>query len=130
LLETFDGLHGLVVDIPALGFRQTYAIEPGPTIAVGDTGYTLEIGEIGSYGLSFAAGNSGGDREMLEWAAAGDGPTLAVLVNHDDAEREFSYVSSAETFAEREPITDVGARLGWTVVSMADDWSTIFSPAT
>ena len=40
-----------------------------------------------------AAGNSGGDREMLEWAAAGDGPTLAVLVNHDDAEREFAYVS-------------------------------------
>jgi phosphoserine phosphatase len=76
----------------------------------------------------FAAGNSGGDREMLEWAAAGDGPTLAVLVNHDDAEREFSYVSSAETFAEQEPITDVGARLGWTVVSMADDWSTIFPP--
>ncbi len=73
-----------------------------------------------------AAGNSGGDREMLEWAAAGDGPTLAVLVNHDDAEREFAYVSSAETFAEPEPITDVGARLGWTVVSMANDWATIF----
>ena len=52
-----------------------------------------------------AAGNSGGDREMLEWAAAGDGPTLALLVDHDDAEREFSYVSTAETFAEPEPIT-------------------------
>ena len=58
-----------------------------------------------------AAGNSGGDREMLEWAAAGDGPPLALLVDHDDAEREFSYVSSAETFAEPEPITDVDA--GW-----------------
>ncbi|GAA4360514.1 HAD family hydrolase [Angustibacter luteus] len=74
----------------------------------------------------FAAGNSGGDREMLEWAVSGDGPSLALLVNHDDAEREFSYVSSAETFAEPEPITDVGRRLGWTVVSMADDWDTIF----
>ena len=73
-----------------------------------------------------AAGNSGGDREMLEWAVSGDGPSLALLVNHDDAEREFSYVSSAETFAEPEPITDVGRRLGWTVVSMADDWATIF----
>ena len=31
-----------------------------------------------------AAGNSGGDREMLEWAATGEGPTLALLVNHDD----------------------------------------------
>ena len=75
-----------------------------------------------------AAGNSGGDREMLEWAAAGDGPTLALLVDHDDAEREFSYVSTAETFAEPEPITEVGERLGWTVISMADDWETIFPP--
>jgi len=72
------------------------------------------------------AGNSGGDREMLEWAAAGAGPTLALLVDHDDAEREFSYVSKAETFSEAEPITDVGARLGWTVVSMANDWETVF----
>lgn len=75
-----------------------------------------------------AAGNSGGDREMLEWAAAGEGPTLALLVDHDDAEREFSYVSTAGTLTETEPITEVGARLGWTVVSMADDWETVFAP--
>ena len=73
-----------------------------------------------------AGGNSGGDREMLEWAAGGDGPGLALLIDHDDAAREFEYVSSAETFAEPEPITTVGGRLGWTIVSMADDWSTIF----
>ncbi|WP_426565544.1 HAD family hydrolase [Angustibacter sp. McL0619] len=75
----------------------------------------------------FAAGNSGGDREMLEWAVSGDGPSLALLVDHDDEAREFKYVSSAETFAEPEPITDVGRRLGWTVVSMADDWATVFA---
>ncbi|WP_299449656.1 HAD family phosphatase [uncultured Serinicoccus sp.] len=73
-----------------------------------------------------AAGNSGGDREMLEWAAAGEGPTLALLVDHDDGDREFAYTSTAETFAEPEPITQVGARLGWTVVSMARDWETVF----
>jgi len=73
-----------------------------------------------------AVGNSGGDRQMLEWAATGKGPTLALLVNHDDGDREFSYVSSAETFAESEAITDVGARLGWTVISMANDWETVF----
>jgi len=73
-----------------------------------------------------AAGNSGGDREMLEWAVAGDGPTLALLVDHDDDAREFRYVSTAQTFSEPEPVTDVGARLGWTVVSMARDWETIF----
>jgi hypothetical protein len=73
-------------------------------------------------------GNSGGDRQMLAWAAAGEGPTLALLVDHDDAEREFSYRSKAETFAENEPVTDVAGRLGWTVASMARDWETIFPP--
>ena len=65
---------------------------------------------------------------MLEWAATGAGPCLALLVNHDDEQREFSYVSSAETFEETETITDVGARLGWTVVSMAADWTEVFGP--
>jgi len=74
-----------------------------------------------------AAGNSGGDREMLEWATAGDGPTLALLVDHDDEEREFRYMSTAETFTDSEPITDVGARLGWTIVSMARDWERTFA---
>ncbi|SDD94948.1 HAD family hydrolase [Nocardioides lianchengensis] len=73
-----------------------------------------------------AVGNSGGDREMLEWATAGDGPTLALLVDHDDADREFAYVSTAQTFTEPEPITAVADRLGWTVVSMRRDWATVF----
>ena len=73
-----------------------------------------------------AAGNSGGDREMLEWADAGDGPTLAIIVDHDDGDREFSYVSVAQSFIEPEPIIDVANRLGWTVVSMANDWATVF----
>jgi phosphoglycolate phosphatase-like HAD superfamily hydrolase len=38
-----------------------------------------------------AFGNSGGDREMLEWTAAGDGARLMMLVLHDDAEREYAY---------------------------------------
>ena len=74
-----------------------------------------------------AAGNSGGDRQMLEWAATGEDPTLALLIDHDDEHREFHYLSSAETFAETEPITDVARREGWTLVSMAKDWSTVFS---
>ena len=75
-----------------------------------------------------AAGNSGGDREMLEWAQASGSPSLALLIDHDDAEREFHYTSTAQTFAETEPITDVGVRLGWTVVSMARDWDVVFPP--
>ena len=74
----------------------------------------------------FAAGNSGGDREMLEWAASDAGPSLALLLDHDDGAREFSYVSSAETIEDSELITDVAGRLGWTVASIARDWATVF----
>ncbi|MEU4231255.1 HAD family hydrolase [Nonomuraea sp. NPDC026600] len=73
-----------------------------------------------------AAGNSGGDREMLEWATAADRPALALLVDHDDAEREYAYAGKAQTFTETEPITETAARLGWSVVSMAGDWETVF----
>ncbi len=73
-----------------------------------------------------AAGNSAGDREMLEWALAGDGPGLALLLHHDDREREFAYESVSSTLKENEPITTVAGRLGWTVISMARDWSTVF----
>ncbi|WP_175166390.1 HAD family hydrolase, partial [Paraburkholderia fynbosensis] len=38
-----------------------------------------------------AFGNSDGDREMLEYTAGGPGETLALLLHHDDAEREFAY---------------------------------------
>ncbi len=38
-----------------------------------------------------AFGNSDGDREMLEWTAAGEGARLMMLVLHDDAEREYAY---------------------------------------
>jgi phosphoglycolate phosphatase-like HAD superfamily hydrolase len=72
------------------------------------------------------AGNSGGDRDMLEWACAGELPGLAILVDHDDAEREYAYESKAATFAEAESITDIGRREGWVVVSMARDWETVF----
>lgn len=73
-----------------------------------------------------AVGNSGGDREMLEWAQASAHGGLAVLVNHDDGEREFAYESTAATFEDAEPITEVADRLGWVTVSMKDDWETIF----
>lgn len=70
-----------------------------------------------------AAGNSFGDREMLEWTCSGDDPGLALLIDHDDDDREYRYASTAETSAGHESITAVGRRLGWCVVSMARDWT-------
>jgi phosphoserine phosphatase len=77
-----------------------------------------------------AAGNSGGDREMLEWAQSSRHRGLAILIDHDDDVREFAYESAAATFEEAEPITTVGERLGWVIVSMRDDWSTTFAASS
>ena len=61
-----------------------------------------------------AGGNANGDVAMLESADFG------LLIRHDDAEREFAYDTDAErAHAEAE------AR-GWTVVSMKDDFATVF----
>ncbi|MFV0258097.1 MAG: HAD family hydrolase [Acidimicrobiales bacterium] len=74
----------------------------------------------------FAAGNSAGDAEMLAFTAAGDGPTLALLVDHDDQEREFAYRSVSASLAENRDIVDIGRDEGWTIVSVSDDWARVF----
>jgi transposase-like protein len=63
---------------------------------------------------------------MIEWAMASDGPTVGLLVDHDDADREFRYESVAGTFEADENIVDVARREGWVVASMLNDWSTVF----
>jgi len=69
-----------------------------------------------------AAGNSNGDIEMLEYAG-GPHPALRLLVLHDDDEREFAYTAGAEASLERARAET------WTVVSVKDDWATVFADA-
>ena len=38
-----------------------------------------------------AFGNSDGDLAMLRYTRSGEGARLALLLHHDDAEREFAY---------------------------------------
>jgi phosphoserine phosphatase len=73
-----------------------------------------------------AAGNSPGDAEMLEYTSTGDGPRLAIVVNHDDADREYAYESEAGSFVADESVADSATRLGWTQISMRDDWDSVF----
>lgn len=69
----------------------------------------------------FAAGNSNGDDEMLMYTGHPDAPAMKLLVLHDDADREFAYTAGAERALGH------AEQYGWTVVSMRDDWSTVFS---
>lgn len=75
-----------------------------------------------------AVGNSDGDQEMLEWTTAGDGPGLALLVHHTDAEREVAYDRDSP-IGTLDTALDAAAEQGWTVVSIETDWSTVFPPA-
>jgi hypothetical protein len=67
-----------------------------------------------------AAGNSNGDVPMLQFTKHDDKTSLRLLVLHDDAEREFDYVSGAEQALEQ------AGKDGWTVVSIKNDWATVF----
>ena len=73
-----------------------------------------------------AIGNSAGDREMLEYAHTGSLPSLCLVVDHDDAEREYAYSSEAATNPDAEPILATARRFNWPVISMRDDWSRVF----
>jgi phosphoserine phosphatase len=67
-----------------------------------------------------AAGNSNGDIPMLEFTHHQDRPVLRLLVLHDDAQREFDYTSGADQALEQ------ANKGGWTVISIKDDWGTVF----
>lgn len=73
-----------------------------------------------------AVGNSAGDREMLEYTHGSSHPSLCVVLDHDDAEREYAYASASFTDPGAESLLDVAARSDWVVVSMRDDWSRVF----
>jgi phosphoserine phosphatase len=67
-----------------------------------------------------AAGNSNGDSAMLDFTRHVDAPYLRLLVLHDDDEREFAYTAGAENALEK------AGRDGWTMISMRNDWATVF----
>ena len=67
-----------------------------------------------------AAGNSNGDLEMLTIAGGASLPALRLLVVHDDAAREFDYITGAEKALK------TAQTHGWTTVSIKHAWRHVF----
>jgi hypothetical protein len=67
-----------------------------------------------------AAGNSNGDIPMLQFANRLPRSALRLLLWHDDAAREFDYVGGAEKSLQ------LAKQYDWTIVSMKNDWKTVF----
>jgi hypothetical protein len=74
----------------------------------------------------FAGGNADVDIEMLESAR------FSILVNHDDAEREYAYgpatgLPDTKVGTFTQALYDEAMKDGWNVISMKKDWKKIFA---
>ena len=71
-----------------------------------------------------AGGNSDGDLEMFQYTGGGGGPYLNLVIVHDDAEREYEYLTGTDK------LMTAAAQSPWTFVSMKKDFKTIFPAVT
>jgi haloacid dehalogenase-like hydrolase len=111
-----------------------FELKDGKPVVMRDPGLTLLDDKAGKpVGIQMhigrrplaAFGNSDGDLQMLEWTAGGAGPRLMLLVHHSDGVREFAY-DRASHIGTLDKALDEAKEKGWLVVSMKDDWKTIF----
>ncbi len=112
--QTWDE-RPVLMKLPKVDF-----IDDGPGKPVGINKF------IGRHPI-FAFGNSDGDKEMLEWTAANEGPSFMGLVHHTDAAREYAYDRQSKV-GKLDKALDEAIAKGWTVVDMKNDWKTIFPP--
>jgi phosphoglycolate phosphatase-like HAD superfamily hydrolase len=112
----YEVRHGqpVIVRLPELNFIDDKAGKP--------VGIHQHIGRR----PIFAAGNSDGDFQMLEWTTSGKGARFGLLVHHDDSAREWAYDRESHIGKLARGLDEAAAR-GWTVVSMKADWRVVFS---
>ena len=108
-----EGERSFLMRLPEVGFIDDKAAKP---VAINR--------HVGRRPLA-SFGNSDGDLQMLQYATGREGPGLAVLVHHDDGEREYAYDRGSKIGGLDKAWDEAEAR-GWTVVSMKNDWVTIF----
>jgi hypothetical protein len=78
----------------------------------------------------FAAGNSDGDLEMLQYTTiprnrSDTTPRFGLIVRHTDAAREWAYDRESHV-GRLDAAMDEAPRSGWTVVDMKNDWNRIY----
>lgn len=74
-----------------------------------------------------AFGNSDGDQQMLEWVAARKGASLAALIHHTDAKREWAYDRNSRVGKLDKALSEAMLK-HWLIVNMKNDWKVVFPP--
>ena len=71
----------------------------------------------------FACGNEGGegDIEMLMYSQSSKYPSFQLLINHDDAEREYAYSEKSNASI------NAATKNNWNIVSIKNDWKQVFA---
>lgn len=108
-----DGDKAEILKLPAIEF-----VDDGPGKPVGINRF------IGKRPV-FAAGNSDGDLQMLQWTTLNSGPRFGMIVHHTDAKREWAYDRDSH-IGKLDKALDEAPKRGWTVVNMKDDWKVIY----
>jgi hypothetical protein len=103
----------VLIRLPEINF-----IDDGPGKPVGIHQY------IGRKPI-LAFGNSDGDQQMLEYTDSGTGPRLMLILHHDDPVREVAYDRNSP-IGRLDKAWDEAVKRGWIVVSMKNDFKTVF----
>ncbi len=67
-----------------------------------------------------AVGNADGDIAMLQYTTRRKGPSMGLILLHDDADREYQYSQDAQQ------LLDLQESQGWLIISMKNDFSRVF----
>lgn len=108
-----DGDKPFILKLPEIEF-----VDDGPGKPVGINRF------IGKRPV-FAAGNSDGDLEMLQWTTLNSGPRMGILIHHTDAKREWAYDRDSHV-GKLDKALDEAPKRGWLVVDMKNDWKVIY----
>ncbi|MCX7551800.1 HAD family hydrolase [Xanthomarina sp. F2636L] len=74
----------------------------------------------------FAAGNSDGDLQMLQWTDSNTYKSFQLFVHHTDADREWAY-DRGSSMGELNIGLDEAKAKKWTLVDMKKDWKVIYT---
>ena len=110
--KTTDGKSELV-RMPKIGFIDDKAGKP--------------VGIYEHIGVRpiLAFGNADADMQMIEYTKAGEGRSLGLFVHHTDADREYAYDRKSHV-GKLDKALDEAEANDWIIVSMKDDWKTVF----
>jgi phosphoglycolate phosphatase-like HAD superfamily hydrolase len=106
-----------------------YVIVRQPKIHFVDDKATKPIGIYQHIGRRpiLAFGNSDSDMQMIQYTMAGEGRRLGLFVHHTDSVREYAYDRKSHV-GTLDKVLDQADEKGWIIVSMKDDWNTVFAP--